>query len=77
MQEVMNYAFFWRTEDNKGVIKLTLANDTGGSLEPDSPEEARLLLEVLRNEKPVYYKAEHQLLITGLEPVGEGADADA
>lgn len=78
MQEVIKYSFFWRTEDNKGVFRLALADGEGGSLEPDSPEEAMLLLDVLRNEKPVYYQAEHQILATGMEPVGEGdEDADA
>ncbi|MEM7132595.1 MAG: hypothetical protein AAF702_40200 [Chloroflexota bacterium] len=76
MKEVIHYSFFWRTEDNTGVFQLALADGTGGSLEPDSPQEAMLLLDVLRNEKPIYYEAEHQLLMTGLEPVGEGEKED-
>lgn len=75
MQEVTNYTFFWRTEDNCGVFHLALADGTGGTLEPDSPAEAMLLLDVLRNEKPVYYKEEHKILMTGMEPVGEGEES--
>ena len=71
-QEVIHYTFFWRTDDNTGVIQLGLANNTGGALHPDSPAEAMLLLDVLRNEKPVYYSPEGGLLMTGVEPVGEG-----
>ncbi len=72
MEEIIQYAFFWRTEDNTGVIQLALANGGGASLEPDSPQEALLLLDVLRHEKPVYYQSQNQLIMTGLEPVGEG-----
>ena len=72
MEEIIQYAFSWRTEDNIGTIQLALANGTGAALEPDSPQEALLLLDVLRHEKPVFYEAQHQLIMTGLEPVGEG-----
>lgn len=72
MKEIIQYAFFWHIEDNVGVIQLALADGAGGSLEPDSPHEALRLLNVLRPEKPVYLQAEHQMLSTGLEPIGEG-----
>ncbi len=72
MEEIIQYAFFWRTEDNTGVVQLALANGTGATLEPDSPQEALLLLDVLRHEKPVYYQSQNQIIMTGLEPVGEG-----
>ena len=32
----------------------------------------RYLLELLRNEQPVFYNAETRRLKTGYEPVGEG-----
>lgn len=72
MEQVIQYAIYWRTEDNTGVINLALANGTGGSLYPDAPEEAMLLLDILRNEKPVYYDRRHALLGIAMEDVGEG-----
>jgi len=77
MKEILQYAFFWRPEDNKGCIQLALADGTGGAVELDSAQEGLLLLDVLRNEKPVYYDATNDLIMTGLEPVGEGAEGTA
>ena len=77
MQEILQYAFFWRPEDNKGRIQLALADGTGGAVELDSAQEGLLLLDVLRHEKPVYYDASHGLIMTGLEPVGEGEEGAA
>ena len=50
MEEVVQYAFFWRPEDNAGSIQLALADGTGGSIKVDSPAEAMLLVDILRNE---------------------------
>lgn len=72
MLEILNYSFFWRTKDNQGTIQLALANGQGATLTPQTPAEAMLLVDILRNEKPVYYCAEHEMLMTGPEPVGEG-----
>lgn len=72
MEEIIQYAFFWRTEENVGMINLVLASGGGGQVIVDSPEEASLLLDVLRNEKPLFYDRRNALIATGLEPVGEG-----
>ncbi|ETX07757.1 hypothetical protein [Candidatus Entotheonella palauensis] len=72
MQEIIQYAFFWRTEENVGAINLALADGSGGQVIVDSPAEASLLLDVLRNERPVFYDRANALIMTGLEPVGEG-----
>lgn len=71
----MQYAFFARPEDNKGVIQFALADNTGGQIQLDSAQEGLLMLDVLRNEKPVYYSAADDLIMTSLEPVGEGEEA--
>jgi len=76
MKEVTHYSTSWRTEDNSGTIQLALADGSGGTLEPNSPQEAMLLLDILRNEKPVYFCSENLLLMTGVESVGEGEEND-
>ena len=43
------------------------------NLRKGSPPKG-LLLDVLRNEKPVYYDTHHGMIMIGLEPVGEGED---
>lgn len=78
MQEIKSYKITWRPCDNAGQIHLGLADGTGGSIPVDSPQEMSLLVDVLRNECPVYWDPEHSFLMTGHEPVGEGSqDADA
>lgn len=70
MDEVIKYQLFWRSDDDHGVFQLALANGTGATLDTDSAAEASLILDILRNEKPVYF--EHGMLITGFEPTGGG-----
>lgn len=36
------------------------------------PARASLLVDILRNEKPVYWTESYDILWTGREPVGEG-----
>ena len=40
-------------------------------IELDDLQEARFIIDVLRNEKPVYYNPDSQRLRSGEEPVGE------
>lgn len=50
------------------------SDGSGGQVLVDSPQEGLLLLDILRNEKPVYYNAHHEMIMTGMEPIGEGED---
>jgi hypothetical protein len=78
MQQIDTYKITWRPCDNAGQIHLGLADGTGSSIPVDSAEEMRMLVDILRNECPVYWDAKHTMLMTGYEPVGEGEnDADA
>ena len=77
MKEIKCYKLTWRPADNAGQLHFGLADGTGASTPLDTPQEARMLIDVLRNEAPVYWDDEHGLLMTGFEPVGEGkGDAD-
>ncbi len=53
-------------------MHLKLNSGETAHINIDSPCEARLLVDVLRNEKPVYYDTENGLVMTGMEPVSEG-----
>jgi len=71
---IERYAFFWNARDNEGTLQLQFSDGSGDQVLVDSPQEGLLLLDVLRNEKPVFYDAQHGIIMTGLEPVGEGED---
>jgi hypothetical protein len=38
----------------------------------ETPQEMMMLVDLLRNEKPIYYDRKYNLITTGIEPVGEG-----
>ncbi len=69
---------FARSTRATGLLREdTLADGTGGQVELDSAQEGLLLLDLLRNEKPVFYDATDDLIMTGMEPVGEGEEGAA
>jgi hypothetical protein len=70
--EIHGYAFFWQAKNNEGTLQLKLSNGEGAQVLVDSAQEGLLLLDILRNEKPVYFDRDNDLIMTGLEPVGEG-----
>lgn len=72
MKAIEWYALFWRPEDNTGSIHLALSDETSANINLDSPAEASLIVDILRNEKPCYYDAQTGQISTGLELVGEG-----
>ncbi len=71
-QRIERYAFFWNTNANEGHMLFHFSDGSTGQAMLDSPQEGSLLLDLLRNEKPVYYDEDTSLIMTGLEPVGEG-----
>ena len=72
-KEVESYKIAWNTPSDEGIIMLQIVDGGMERLEVDSAAEALLLLDILRNEKPVYCQG--QVLLTGFEPVGEGEEA--
>ena len=71
---IERYAFFWNARNNEGIVQLQFADGSGDQVLADSPQEGLLLLDILRNEKPVLYDDENGIIMTGLEPIGEGED---
>ena len=72
--EIKGYAFFWHAGHNEGSLHLQLADGGSTKVHVDSAQEGTLLLDVLRNEKPVFFDPQNELIMTGMEPVGEGED---
>lgn len=70
MKEVESYKIAWNSKSDEGIITLNTLPDGIQQLMVDSAAEGMLLLDILRNEKPVY--VEKDVLLTGFEPVGEG-----
>ncbi len=77
-RKIEKYAIFYNVAANEGHFLFQLDDNIEGestaTLLLDSPEEGTLILDILRNEEPVYYDEEHQIIMTGLEFTGEGED---
>lgn len=75
--EIDSYKFFWNAKTNEGQLMLALLPEKESdpnvvTLLLDTPQEGTLMIDILRNEKPVYYNTDSELIHTGFEPVGEG-----
>jgi hypothetical protein len=70
--QVTAYYVFWDIDGHSGNIQLNLANNTGWAIGGQTPEEMHMLVDLLRNESPIYFEDTSRLLIVGSEPVGEG-----
>jgi hypothetical protein len=70
--QVTAYYVFWDVDGHNGNIQLNLADNTGWAIGGQTPEEMHMLVDLLRNESPIYFEDTSRLLIVGSEPVGEG-----
>lgn len=70
--KIEKYQMAWNAGKNEGMLILLL--EGGGTINQpiDSAEEGYFLLDMLRNEDPVFYDANADIILTGFEPVGEG-----
>ena len=53
-------------------INLHFADESYEHYDSLDPDRATLLLDILRNEHPVFWTEGQEILWTGKEPVGEG-----
>lgn len=72
MKEIEAYKIAWNVPEDQGVITLHTLPEGIEQLHLNSAAEASLLVDMLRNEKPVY--VENGVIFTGFEPVGEGEE---
>jgi hypothetical protein len=70
--QVTAYYVFWDIDGHNGNIQLNLANNTGWAIGGQTPDEMHMLVDLLRNESPIYFEDSQRLLLVGSEPVGEG-----
>ncbi len=77
--KVFDYRAFWDCQNKSGRLELHgLATggrygvDTTITVEVAEPDEMRMLVDLLRNENPVFYDRAAGTLETGQEFVGEG-----
>jgi hypothetical protein len=69
-REVQCY-YFSRFADGRAYVGLQFTDGTAHTINAINQADVLMMLDVLRNEHPVYMDA-HGTLYTGLEPVGEG-----
>ena len=69
--EVKTYVVHWDVDDHRGNIQLNLANNSGWAIGGQTPEEMHMLVDLLRNEKPIRFDTVRRSLHLGFEPVGE------
>jgi len=72
MKEIESYKITWNTANDEGILLLHTKDGGLEQLHVDSASEASLVIDILRNEKPVF--CDNGLLYTGFEPVGEGEE---
>ena len=71
-RKIEKYTIFYNVQANEGQIIFQLDEKKSegaatATLWMDSPQEGMLILDILRNEQPVYYDEENQILISGLD----------
>lgn len=67
---INSYQAQWRQAKNYGFLRLNYAGGVS-TLKIESPQEMLLLLDIVRNEKPVWCETTTKAIATGAEPVGE------
>ena len=70
--EINSYHVHWDIDGHFGNIQLNLSNNTSIAIGGQTPEEMMMLVDILRNEKPIRFDTDSRRLSTAPEPVGEG-----
>jgi hypothetical protein len=72
-KRIIDYQAVWNNDQHKGRIILKLEGETG---QPEmgvfDPPEFHAIIDILRNESPLYYDKDLKVLCTLQEPTGEG-----
>jgi len=67
---VTAYKAYWRPAENYGVLTVYY-DSTFNQQRIEAPQELTTVVDLLRNEKPVWFHTGTKAVVTGPEPVGE------
>jgi len=70
--KIVAYRASWRWYDEEGSISLKPADAGFFSLQVKDPRQFSLMVDLLRNEKPIWWDHDKKSLDTSAEPIGEG-----
>jgi len=71
--KILGYTAGWNTDQHVGRIILKLEGETGmPEMGVFDPPEFHAIIDILRNETPLYYDRNLKQLWTQQEPTGEG-----
>ena len=70
--EIVNdYLVYWNSSQKYGVLHVYHGTSNHSYQQIDSPQEMLLLVDILRNEKPIWYHKGAKAIKTGKEKPGE------
>ena len=73
LHEIDRYKAYWSISYNLGRVSVWKeGQEETWNFQVDSTGEFSLVIDLLRNEKPVYYDPEAEIIGGANEPVGEG-----
>ena len=73
-EKISGYREVWDLNDHRGGVVLIMEAGDTTYLRLENPAEFNAVIDILRNEKPVYYDRKRQFIQTGEEPIGEGEE---
>ncbi|MAD43482.1 MAG: hypothetical protein CMI02_08410 [Oceanospirillaceae bacterium] len=69
--EIESYAVHWDTQENTGTIQLNMINGEVHAIKQLTASTVHMLMDLLRNEKPLYFDTDRQSVHSHFEPIGE------
>jgi len=70
MEKITNFRMAWNAQVDEGTLFITTADEKVHQILVDSPAEASLLLNILKNDDPSYEEATG-LIYTGFDETGD------
>jgi hypothetical protein len=69
---IVQYRVMWDYEDHFGKVQLRFPNgEWSPQITVTNPTEFQVLVDLLRNEQPVFFDSDNERIQTGPESVGE------
>jgi hypothetical protein len=65
------YRYWWNTKTEKAALRVYYDNTHSTTLYIETPQELSIIVDMLRNEEPVWFNTDTFTFSTAAEPVGE------